>query len=105
MEKPNLEYVDSLARGDESVRKILINTIKMEFPKEKEDYDISLKNKDYKKIEENVHRIKHKISILGLDKSYEKANEFEHNLRENSLSGIRDFEKTLIVISEYIKTM
>jgi HPt (histidine-containing phosphotransfer) domain-containing protein len=105
MEKPNLEYVDSLARGDESVRNILINTIKMEFPKEKEDYDISLKKKDYKKIEENVHRIKHKISILGLDKCYEKANEFEHNLRENSLSGIRDFEKTLIVISEYIKTM
>lgn len=105
MEKPNLEYIDSLARGDESVRKILINTIKMEFPKEKEDYDISLKKKDYKKIEENVHRIKHKISILGLEKSYEKANEFEHNLRENSLSGIRDFEKTLIVILEYIKTM
>jgi HPt (histidine-containing phosphotransfer) domain-containing protein len=105
MEKPNLEYIDSLARGDESVRKILINTIKMEFPKEKEDFDISLKKKDYKKIEENVHKIKHKISILGLDKSYEKANEFEHNLRENSLSGIRDFEKTLIVISEYIKTM
>jgi HPt (histidine-containing phosphotransfer) domain-containing protein len=105
MEKPNLQYVDSLARGDESVRKILINTIKMEFPKEKEDFYISLKKKDYKKIEENVHRIKHKISILGLVKSYEKANEFEHNLREKSISGFRDFEKTLISISEYIKTM
>jgi HPt (histidine-containing phosphotransfer) domain-containing protein len=105
MEKPNLEYIDSLARGDDSVREILINIIKTEFPKEKEEYYISLKNKDYKKIKENVHRIKHKISILGLVKGYEKANEFEHNLREKSISGFRDFEKTLISISEYIKTM
>jgi hypothetical protein len=38
MEKPNLEYIDSLARGDDSVREILINIIKTEFPKEKEEY-------------------------------------------------------------------
>jgi len=105
MEKPNLEYIDKLARGNESIRKILIDTIKNEFPKEKKEYYKSLKNKEYKKIEENVHRIKHKISILGLVKSYEKANEFEHNLREKSISGFQDFEKTLIAISKYIETI
>lgn len=105
MEKPNLSYVDELARGDETVRKTLIDVIKSEFPEEKEDYYKSLEDKEYKKIEENVHRIKHKISILGLEKSYEKANTFEHNLREESLVGFEDFEKILTAISAYIETI
>jgi hypothetical protein len=105
MEQPNLSYIEELARGEESVRKTLIDVIKSEFPEEKKDYYESLKNKDYIKIEENVHRLKHKISILGLEKSYKKANEFEHNLREHSLEGFKDFEKTLIAISEYLKTI
>ncbi|PKH51540.1 histidine kinase [Tenacibaculum sp. Bg11-29] len=105
MEKPNLEYVAKLANGDESVSKMLIDVIKTEFPEEKKDYYDSLKNKNYKKIEENVHRLKHKISILGLEKSYKIANEFEHNLRELSLDKVEDFEKILIVISVYLKTI
>ncbi|WP_422091494.1 Hpt domain-containing protein [Tenacibaculum ovolyticum] len=105
MEKPNLEYVIKLANGDESVRKILIDVIKTEFPEEKKDYYDSLKNKEFKKIEENVHRLKHKISILGLEKSYKIANEFEHNLRELNLDKVEDFEKILIVISTYLKTI
>ena len=105
MEKPNLEYVDKLANGDESVREMLINVIKTEFPEEKLDYYDSLKIKNYKKIEENVHRLKHKISILGLEKSYKIANEFEHNLRELNLDKVEDFEKILIIISVYLKTI
>ena len=105
MEKPNLDYIDDIARGDTSIKKTLIDVIKNEFPKEKEDYFSSLKNKEYKKIEENVHRIKHKISILGLTKSYEKANEFEHNLREKNISGYQDFQKILNAISEYLETI
>ena len=105
MEKPNLKYIDDLARGDESIRKILIDVIKTEFPEEKTAYYKSLKNKEHKKIEENVHKLKHKISILGLEKSYKIANEFEHSLRELKLDKVEDFEKILIVISDYLKTI
>ena len=105
MEKPNLEYVEQLARGDKSLRKRLIDIIKNEFPEEKEAYYKSLKNKDYKKTEENVHKLKHKISIFGLEKSYEVANEFEHNLRKLNLVKKEDFDKILTVISAYIKTI
>jgi hypothetical protein len=105
MEKPNLEYVEELASGDESLRKRLINVIKNEFFEEKEEYYKSLKNKDYKKIAENVHCIKHKISILSLVKSYKIANEFEHNLREHNLDKVEDFEKILVAISYYLKTI
>ena len=105
MEQPNLIYIDKLANGDESVKKRLIEIIKTEFPKEKKEYLLSLENLDYKKIEENVHKLKHKISILGLEKSYEIANEFEHNLRTQKLIDAKRFEKILIAISEYLKTI
>lgn len=105
MEQPNLTYVEQLARGDEKIRQTLIDVIKTEFPEEKKEYYESLAIKDYKKIEENVHKLKHKISILGLEKSYELANTYEHNLREHSMQGEADFEDILNIITAYIKTI
>lgn len=105
MEQPNLTYVEQLARGDEAIRTKLIDVIKTEFPEEKKDYYDSLSNKDYKKMEENVHRLKHKISILGLERSYKIANEFEHNLREKSMEKLEEFEQILTTITTYLKTI
>ena len=105
MEKPNLIYIDKLARADESVKKKLVEIIKTEFPKEKKEYLLSLEKLDYKKIEENVHKLKHKISILGLEKGYEITNKFEHNLRDQRLVDTKSFEEILIEISEYLKTI
>ena len=107
MEQPNLEYIEDLARGDDSVKDTLINVIKSEFPNEEIEYYNSIESKDFKKIEDNVHRIKHKFSILGLEKSYNKANKFEQNLREHilNLSEKQDFDKTLLAISEFLKTI
>ncbi|MEO9570027.1 MAG: Hpt domain-containing protein [Polaribacter sp.] len=105
MEKPNLEYINQLARGDESIKNELIEVIKTEFPEEKKEYYKNLEKKVFKKIEENVHTIKHKISILGLEKSYEIANKFEHNLRELNLEGSEDFDNILKAISDYIETI
>ncbi|MBU3011728.1 Hpt domain-containing protein [Polaribacter vadi] len=107
MEKPNLEYIDKLARGDESIKNTLIDVIKTEFPDEVEEYNSSIEKKDFKEIEDNVHRIKHKFSILGLETSYEKANEFEKNLREHNLDNMQKeyFEQTLLDISLFLKTI
>ena len=105
MEQPNLTYVNQLARGDSVIKQTLIDVIKTEFPEEKKDYYDSFEKKDYKKIEENVHRIKHKISILGLEESYELANTYEHNLREKNMTGFQDFDQILTAISTYIKTI
>jgi len=105
MEKPNLIYINQLARGDNSIKNELINIIKTEFPEEKKYYFESLQQNNFKKIAENVHRLKHKISIFGLSNSYKVAKEFEHNLREHSLERKQDFEKILIAITHYIETL
>ena len=105
MEKPNLKYIEKLAGGDNSLKNKLIDIVKSEFPVEKKAYYENLKNKDQKKTEESVHKIKHKISILGLEKSYKIANKFEHDLREFNFERVKDFDKILIATSHYLKTI
>ena len=52
-----------------------------------------------------AERLSSKISILGLVKSYEIANEYEHNLRVKSTDKSDDFDIILLVITEYLKTL
>ena len=107
MKKPNLDYIEKLARGDESIKNTLIEVIKSEFPDEVKAYQNSIEKKDFKEIVDNVHRIKHKFSILGLEKSYNKANDFEKNLHEHNLDTMlkAHFDQTLLDISLYLKTI
>ena len=51
---------------------------------------------------EHVHKLKHKISILGLDKSYEVAVEFENNLRAGSTALRDEFEAILTIMTNYL---
>ncbi|WP_142784568.1 Hpt domain-containing protein [Changchengzhania lutea] len=83
MEQPNLAYIDTLSGGDEAFKQKLIDIIKMEFPDEKAVYLKNIEEKNFEAAAENVHKLKHKISILGLEKSYEIATEFENDLKDN----------------------
>ena len=105
MEKPNLNYIQTVAAGDKIFEKDMISVLKKEFPLEVETYKKALSKKNLKETAEIVHKIKHKISILGLEKSYKIANEFEHNLRELSFRKKEEFEKILIAITAYIETI
>ncbi|MFC4633537.1 Hpt domain-containing protein [Dokdonia ponticola] len=105
MELPNLSYIDQLSAGNISFKEKLITVIKEEFPDEKEVYLANIQTKNYKEAAENVHKIKHKISILGLEKSYEIARTFENNLKEGNTDLKEDFKNILHVISEYLITL
>jgi HPt (histidine-containing phosphotransfer) domain-containing protein len=107
MIEPNLNYIEQLARGNDSIKQTLIQVIKDEFPDEKEEYFESLKTNKCEIIASIVHRIKHKFSIFGLESNYKSALEFEKELRDNKLSDNlkTDFENTLIAITKYLITI
>ncbi len=105
MEKPNLSYIKSLSGGELEFEEKLIKIIKSEFPNEKSIYYEHLKEKNYTKAADDVHKLKHKISILGLGKSYNIAADYENDLRENSLKLKDDFENILQIITEYLSTL
>ena len=105
MEQPNHSYIDQLSAGNTSFKEKLLDVIKDEFPEEKAMYLKNIAAKNHKEAAENVHKIKHKISILGLEKSYEIAVAFENNLKEDDTTLRTEFEAVLHVISEYLTTL
>ena len=105
MEEPNLSYIYSMSGGDKAFEEKLIGIIKSEFPEEKAEYYNNLKANNYKLVADNVHKLKHKISILGLEKSYEIAIAFENNLLEGSTKLQDQFESILKTITNYLQKL
>ena len=105
MEQPNMSYINQLSGGDKAFKQKLIDIIKLEFPEEKETYYTNIKAVNFKEAAENVHKIKHKISILGLEKSYDVAVDYENNLIDKNTTGKQDFESILQTITNYLETL
>jgi len=105
MESPNLSYIQSMSGGDKAFEQQLIDIIKAEFPEEKKVYFDNINAGNFKNAAENVHKLKHKISILGLENSYEDAVKFEHNLIEGNDEGKDKFESILENITTFLGTL
>ncbi|MFL9845013.1 Hpt domain-containing protein [Flavobacterium rhizosphaerae] len=101
MELPNLDYIEQLSAGDTAFRQKLVDTIKSELPQEIKEYYNNLQNKDYKAAAGNVHKLKHKISVFGMGKSYYIAEEYEKNLLENSEKLKNEFEDVLVAMNDF----
>ncbi|MEL0644076.1 Hpt domain-containing protein [Olleya sp. Ti.3.14] len=103
MEQPNQSYINSLSGGDEAFKQKLIDIIKIEYPEEKQVYFDNFEANNFKLAADNVHKLKHKISILGLEKGYEVAVAYENNLLDGA-SDLKDqFEAILKSITDYLE--
>lgn len=105
MEQPNLSYIQSMSAEDKEFEHNLIQIIKREFEEEKVIYLKNIKAKNYTRTAENVHKIKHKIGILGLEKGYKVAVEFEENLREGKIEVKEKFEAVLNIMTNFIEQL
>lgn len=104
-ETPNLEYVDNLADGDEAFRQKFIAILKEEFPKEKKEYLDTVENSLFREASEHVHKIKHKLNVLGLHNAYTLAVRYENELRKGGQSFRQDFLSILKEVERYLKTI
>lgn len=104
-DQPNLNYINSLSEGDKSFEMKILDIIKKEFKEEKNTYYNNMKNDNFKLCAENVHKIKHKISILGLEKSYEIAERYENNLREENYELQNRFSDILNKVTNYLNKL
>jgi len=71
MEQPNLNYIRKLSGGDTDFEKQLFEVLKKEFPIERELFKNSIESDQFYEAAEIVHKLKHKFSILGLEKGYQ----------------------------------
>ena len=83
----------------------MIEIVKKELPEEIKSYENFLNAHNFKQAAEIVHKIKHKISILGLEKSYEIAVAFENNLLEGNTNLNEQFESILNIITNYLQKL
>ncbi|WKD85966.1 hypothetical protein KCTC32516_01315 [Polaribacter huanghezhanensis] len=101
-EQPNLVYIKKIADGDAAFEKKLIEVIKEELPKEVLEYECYLKRKDFIKASGIVHKLIHKISILGLAKSYVAAKKHEQALMQNDTIMHMEFQSIIRKMSDFI---
>jgi HPt (histidine-containing phosphotransfer) domain-containing protein len=102
MEQPNFSYINSLSGGDKAFEAKIMDIIKNEYPQERDIYLKNIAAKNFKEAAENVHKLKHKISILGLENSYKVASQFENNLKDNNDSLKNAFDEILTAITFFL---
>ncbi len=104
-ETPNLIYIKELAAGSDTFEQKLISIIKREFPEEKKEFLTNYKSKSFTKAAENVHKLKHKIGMLGFESGYQVAIDFEEGLKENNPALFAEFMLILESIENFLKTI
>ena len=102
MEQPNIEYIIKLSGNEEIVKQKLINVLKYELPLEIEAYYVSIRLNKMKQTAFCVHKLKHKIGILGLEQSYYIGEEYENQLIKNEKKLQIEFEKILSLIQNFV---
>lgn len=105
MEEPNYTYIEELSGGDIQFKEKLLSIVKTEFPVEVSVYEENINVGAFEKAAENVHKLKHKFGILGLEKGYQVAIDYEENLKMGSTQLQEEFEKILKKISLFISTL
>ncbi len=104
-EQPNLDYFNQIANGEQEIINTLISILKSEFPQQIESYNQNVLAVNSKETAEAVHKLKHKIGLLGLDNGYNLAHQYEQNLRENSYEYKKEFESILKIITNFIQNL
>jgi len=105
MEEPNLDYINELAGDDNDFRAVLIGVIKNELPAEINEYRDNLASQNFNAAADNVHKLKHKISVMGMEQSYYLAEKFENNLKERSTHLQAEFGQLLMAMQGFAASL
>ena len=101
-EVPNLNYIKEIAGGNEEFEKKFLSIIQAEFPKEKEDYLQNLENEELEESAKVVHKIKHKLGILGLNNGYKLEIKYEEDLKYGDVKLKDEFMSVLEQVEAFI---
>jgi len=105
MEQPNNNYIDQLSGDNLEFKAKMMAILKSELPEEIAVYKNQMLNDNLAEAAQSVHKLKHKISILGLEKSYYIAEQFEEHLKNKSTALQSDFETILKVMQQFVQEL
>ena len=102
MDKPNLHYIRELSAGDEAFKGRLIAVLKEELPVEMKVFYENMQQGRLQEAAQNVHKIKHKISILNMNDSFFTAEKFEDELNAGRTELLEDFVEILKKMTNFL---
>ena len=105
MEEPNFSYLNSFTGGDKAFEEKILAIIKTEFPEERDIYLNNIVVNKFDLAANNVHKLKHKISLLGLEESYELASQHELNLAEGNNNLHENFTEILNTMARFLNEL
>lgn len=100
---PSLAYLHELAPNDEGFRKRLLHVLVTEFPAEFDSYRNAVEGQQWEKAVHFMHKLKHKIGILGMPELHALAEQHEDNLENGSSPLHGDVMEGLRIIDEFLK--
>ncbi|WP_010181055.1 Hpt domain-containing protein [Aquimarina agarilytica] len=104
-EVPNNTYIKQLANGNTAFEEKLIAIVKREFPEEQAEFIKNYKYKNYITAAENVHKLKNKIGMLGMEKGYQLAIDFENDLKVKKTILYPEFIVLLNQMEDFIMNL
>ncbi|MGL2994835.1 Hpt domain-containing protein [Flavobacterium sp. TSSA_36] len=105
MENPNLEYINQLSAGNKEFEIKIISILKSELPQEVKIYQEAIISNEYKVAADCVHKLKHKVSFLGLIEGYAIAEKYENALKIDQIEMKKEFEEILNKIQNFVVTL
>lgn len=102
MEQPNILTIKEIADGDIDFQNSILEILKKEFKEEVTIYKRSFSSKNLKEASKNVHKIKHKISLLGLNDDLDLATNHEYQLNSGTTELHNNFLEILNKIHVYL---
>lgn len=102
MEQPNLLYIKNISENDIDFENTLLDVLKSEFLDEQAAFKNNFSENKLKEASLIVHKLKHKIGLLGLEKGYEIATLFENQLKNNDIKLHEKFLEILDKIHVFL---
>ena len=105
MEEPNLNYIKEISGGDSSFEEKIIGLLKVELPSEIEEFERNFNNKNYELAASNVHKLKHKVGILGIPEAHKKTTLFEKQLKQGDTTLLEEFQEITKKITKFVSKL
>jgi len=102
---PNLNYIQKLADGSEVFEQKMKLILKDEFPQEKQAFLDLFEANRLKETAEMVHKLKHKLGMLGMKQAYKYAITFESELKKEKTKGYSKFITILEIVETFINKL
>ncbi|WP_158976694.1 Hpt domain-containing protein [Cellulophaga sp. L1A9] len=104
-QQPNLDYIKDLSGDDIEFEQKFIAVLREEIPLEKQEYIRCITAENFKDTASIVHKLKHKLNILGLKEDYKLSVIYEEDLKKGDASLNDKFLFILNKIENYIKNL